>query len=389
MKAELARDLVVISGEFGRYPSSLEHLVRQIARHSRIIWIEVTGMRQPTLSWYDAKRAFFKMVRLLKGAAAIEVSRSQLPKNLHLVSPGFIPFPKSKVVQRFNERLLSRTLRIHLSRLGFGEFGIITNLPMVANAVASSEASWSIYYCPDEWSLWPGMNPKIIQPWEQKLLSIASSVLVSSSHLQRSKSLVNKPAKLLAHGVDTEHFGKALCRPTENRIAFFGMLDARIDQELVAKIARRFPNYQIDLIGPLQKQFRPECRERNISFVGPVNYQRLPDAIASAKVLILPYLLNDLTLNISPLKARECLATGKPLVAMALPDLIELEEVFRAENHHEFLIHLEKILLGNRPYDGTQVAAAMRPYSWASRARELTKEIHRLEAKGRWTDAKV
>lgn len=377
MEAKLEQDLVIVSGEFGRYPSSIEHIVRKLAVRHRILWIEVTGMRRPTASMYDVRRAAGKIMRLLRGAQRTESGRSELPRNITIASPVTIPFPESTWVQRFNDHALFRSIADETGFRGFTEFGLITTLPMAAGSFARRDAlrrtgaAWTMYYCPDEWALWPGMNPGLIRDWEARLLGAVDGVVVASEHLKKSKARGSHITTVIKHGVDVGHFERAFRPETARRIVFFGLFDDRMDQELLARIAKSFSDHTIEIIGPVQAELRSDLLMKNVSFTGPVSYERLPEALADARVLILPYLRNELTDNINPLKARECLATGKPVVATALPELRLLEQVFLAEDHDQFIAHLERLTRQAVSYNGLAAIDAMRPHSWDARAADL------------------
>jgi glycosyltransferase involved in cell wall biosynthesis len=377
VETTFGQDLVIVSGEFGRYPSSIEHMVRKLAHRHRILWIEVTGMRRPTVSMYDARRAAGKIMRLVRGAQRTESVRSGLPDNMVIASPFTIPFPESSWVQRFNDETLFRSIADETRTRRFNDFGLITTLPMAAGSFARRDAlrrtgaAWTMYYCPDEWALWPGMNTSLVRDWEVRLLSAVDGVAVASEHLKKSKARDGRCATIIKHGVDVGHFEQAFRHETKQKFVFFGLFDDRMDQDLLVAVAKRFAEHTIEVIGPVQTQLQPDLLLKNVTFSGPVAYERLPDAVADAGILILPYLRNELTDNINPLKARECLATGKPVVATALPELRLLDHVFLAEDHAQFIGHLERLTGQADLYDSVAAINAMRPHSWDARASDL------------------
>lgn len=377
MQTISTQDLVIVSGEFGRYPSSIEHMVRRLAERHRILWVELTGMRRPTMSVYDLRRAAGKIVRLVNGAQRTESGRAGVPPSISLASPFTIPFPGSRLVQRFNDQSLLRSIVKETKARGFKDYGLITTLPMAAGSVASQAVlkdtgvAWTMYYCPDEWTLWPGMDCDLVSAWEKQLLNTVDHVVVSSEQLRVSKSGANRRAVIVRHGVDVDHFASAFIPETARKITFFGLFDQRIDQQLIGRVARNFPDYTVEIIGPVQTALPSEYGAENICFTGPVPYRLLPEKLADARVLILPYLRNELTDNINPLKGRECLATGKPVVATALPELKELEHIFLGESHEDFLGHLAGLLNGPARYDGRRAIDAMYRHSWDARAVDL------------------
>ena len=107
------------------------------------------------------------------------------------------------------------------------------------------------------------------------------------------------------------------------RIGFFGVLDERLDRELLADIAQRSPGWQFVIIGPVAKidpSDLPSCP--NIHYLGPKSYKDLPNYIAGWDVAMLPFARNEATRFISPTKTPEYLAAGRPVVSTSIADVV-------------------------------------------------------------------
>ena len=285
--------LVIVSGEFGRYPSSIEHLIRQLLPTNRVLWIEITGMRTPKISLYDFKRALGKIKRLAKGAKSVESNARGIPDNIYLSSPLTIPFPAFSSIRSLNTSILNRAIKKETEALGFRNFGLITTLPMAADAVAGSGAMWSLYYCPDEWSLWPGLDQQLVKHWESTLLSAVDGIVVTSEKLKHSKSSPSKQAQIVNHGVDVEHFSKANGSSTKKKIMFFGLFDQRIDQKLLAFLAKSLPDFSFEMIGPVQCAIHSDLLGPNFIWSGQMPYSALPARLSDAAAFFSKVLLHD------------------------------------------------------------------------------------------------
>lgn len=359
-------------------------MVRQLAENHRVLWIEVTGMRNPRFSVYDFRRAAGKIVRIVKGAQRVESMCLPIPKNLKIASPITIPLPSMALMRSFNDRKITQVLINETRRLEFSKFGLITTLPMAAKTFATAkvsgliDAAWKMYYCPDEWALWPGMEASLVRRWESELLANVDCIVVSSEQLKKTKSISGKPVYLVPHGVDVSHFSRAHSSTQSKRIKFFGMFDERIDEKLLVALATQFSDYIVEVIGPVQAPLSGDL-PANIVFSGLVSYDLLPERLRDAALLILPYLRNELTDNINPLKGRECLATGKPVLATALPELVKMGGVFTAQSKAEFIDCAKRILSGSLSYDGSAAIESMRRHSWQSRAAELLSLVQALK----------
>ena len=151
--------------------------------------------------------------------------------------------------------------------------------------------------------------------------------------------------------VDTEHFGKArgvLPDPTDQagipwpRLGFFGVIDERLDRELVASLARLRPDWQLILVGPVVKIDPASLPQAdNIHYLGRKPYKDLPAYMANWNAAMMPFARNAATRFISPTKTPEYLAGGKPVVSTPVVDVVRrwghLEAVRIAETPTEFV----------------------------------------------------
>jgi len=134
------------------------------------------------------------------------------------------------------------------------------------------------------------------------------------------------PIHLFPSGVDPEHYAPAreLRRPRERPVAgYVGVIDERIDLELVAGLAERLPHWDVEMVGPIFK-IEPASvpRAPNLRYPGKQPYERLPAVMAGFDVALMPFALNDATRSISPTKNLEYLAAGLPVVSTRIPDVV-------------------------------------------------------------------
>lgn len=128
-------------------------------------------------------------------------------------------------------------------------------------------------------------------------------------------------------GVEREHFARALkYRPARRRrpvAGYVGVIDERIDLDLVRDLARDLPHWDIQMVGPVAK-IDPEVlpHEPNLSWMGPRSYEELPDVLAGFDVALMPFALNEATRSISPTETLEYLAAGLPVVSTPVPDVV-------------------------------------------------------------------
>lgn len=165
---------------------------------------------------------------------------------------------------------------------------------------------------------------------------------------------------LVTNGVEYEHFSrtftasdmpevvKPIVGSGRKIIGYFGALASWFDYELVLKIVRERPDYEVVLIGfdydgsSLPYHLDKESR---IHVIGPIPYKELPRYAKWFDVATIPFLINDITESTSPIKLFEYMALGKPIVTTAMPECKKYSSVMVAENHDEFVRLLDTALM--------------------------------------------
>ncbi len=236
------------------------------------------------------------------------------------------------------------------------------------------------YYCVDDFTLWPGVDTRAAAMLERELLDRADLVVATSDHLATTRRGRHGDTALLPHGVDVEHFARAsepgattLDGVSRGRVVlgYLGLLDARLDVALVTAVARLRPDWDWVFVGPNDATPDPRLALPNIRRLPAVPYARVPDALAAFDVAVLPYVRNELTRAINPLKLREYLASGRPVVATSLPEVQRYApEVHLADAPHDFVAAVERALA--MPRDRREARRAMlADDTWEARARTL------------------
>jgi UDP-galactopyranose mutase len=208
----------------------------------------------------------------------------------------------------------------------------------------------AVYDCMDELSAFAGAPPEL-RTLEQELFERVDLVFTGGRSLYEAKRERHREVHLFPSSVDTSHFARArsiepeaadqapLPRP---RIGFFGVIDERMDLELLASFADLRPDWQLVLIGPVVK-IDPATlpRRPNIHYLGPRDYCELPSYLTGWDVAMLPFARNESTRFISPTKTPEYLAAGRPVVSTSIRDVVSPYAraglVFIADDPSEFV----------------------------------------------------
>lgn len=222
--------------------------------------------------------------------------------------------------------------------------------PMAVTTFAGNLNEGAIVYdCMDELSQFKGAPKEMIQR-ERQLLGVADVVFAGGRKMHESKSRFNSNCHFYGCGVDVAHFGKARSSTTQipddvqdlkgSVLGYFGVVDERMDYELVGKLADADPSWNIVIVGPVCKVDIKDLPQRpNIHWLGGRDYTQLPSYTKAFDVCLMPFALNEATEYINPTKALEYMATAKPIVSTAVPDVVSnFSSVAQvAKTHDEFI----------------------------------------------------
>jgi glycosyltransferase involved in cell wall biosynthesis len=314
-----APPLLVFADDWGRHPSSCQHLVQRLLDRYAVTWVNTIGMRTPRLDWSTVRRGLEK-VRHWSSKATERVA---LPPNLRVLNPWMWPWFSTPFDRRLNRELLLRQLRQATPTPPV----VITTLPIVADLVGALPARRWVYYCVDDFTEWPGLDQRALRLMEEQLVRSANGVVAVSETLQAKLAALGRPAPLLSHGVDLEHWTTpraegpvpeltGLERPL---VLFWGLVDCRMDTAWLRRLDAELTRGTIVLVGPELDADPEMTRLARVRRVPAVAFDHLPALAREAAVLIMPYADLRVTRALQPLKLKEYLATGKPVVVSALP----------------------------------------------------------------------
>jgi glycosyltransferase involved in cell wall biosynthesis len=197
--------------------------------------------------------------------------------------------------------------------------------PMALNLAQSIEHDLLVYDVMDDLASFKYAAPGV-RFTQRQSLRLADVVFTGGRSLQQSVAGIRPDAHLFASGVEPEHY--AVDRPPRPQGAlpvagYVGVIDERIDLELVDGLAMALPGWEILMVGPVAKIDRETLPQRNnIMYPGAQPYERLPHVLAEFDVALMPFALNESTRSISPTKTLEYLAAGLPVVSTRIPDVV-------------------------------------------------------------------
>ena len=314
--------ILVFSDDWGRHPSSCQHLITRLLPRFRVLWVNTIGTRRFKLDSYSIARAVEKLGGWIRGRG--DSGSGQAGENPRVISPVMWPSFGSKTSRKINRHLLTRTLTGELA--DSGHWTAVTTIPLVADLVGRIPVDRWVYYCVDDLSTWPGLDRESLERTEVDLIDRVDAIAAVSEHLVARMQSHGRSATLLTHGVDLDHWRRRsdaeidglpeLARPL---IVFWGVVDRRLDLEVLSRLGDALQHGSIVLVGPENNPHPSLAEIPGIVRLGPQKFSKLPALARASSVLIMPYAAMSATEALQPLKLKEYLATGKPVVVSDLP----------------------------------------------------------------------
>ncbi|MFC6268688.1 glycosyltransferase [Frigoriflavimonas asaccharolytica] len=200
------------------------------------------------------------------------------------------------------------------------------------SVLESTEFETVVYDCMDELTLFKGASPELIEQ-ENNLLSVADVVFTGGKSLFESKNKKHNNVHCFPSSVDINHFSgsqlnkvtkpKDLENITKKIVGYFGVIDERIDLDLIKETAQKMPNHDFVMIGPICKIEEEDLpRVENIHYLGMKSYEELPQYLHFFDFAMMPFALNDSTKFISPTKTLEYMSAMKPIISTKIKDVL-------------------------------------------------------------------
>lgn len=362
--------LLVFADDWGRHPSSAQHLVGRLRARHPVVWVNTIGTRAPGLNLATLRRGLEKLRHWSRPAPAAE-------ENPRVVNPRMWPWFSSPLDRRLNRALLEHQLRPRVEALPEAPV-VVTTLPVTADLVGRLPAARWVYYCVDDFAEWPGLDGRALRAMEAELVRRADVVIAVSETLRAKLAAMGREARLLTHGVDLDFWRRAevehslpeAAQLPGPRAVFWGVVDRRMDLAFVRRLAADLAGGSVVLAGP-QDQPDPELlRIPGVHALPPVPFARLPQLARAADVLVMPYADAPVTRAMQPLKLKEYLATGKPVVVRDLPATREWGDCLDlAATPEAFSERVRRRLDEGVPEEQQRARARLEGEGWAEKTR--------------------
>lgn len=365
------RLIICIASSWDIDPTSKHQVMRILSQTNDVLWVNYHGSRRPSLNRKDARSAFGALRRVVSGLKPIHERMSQL-------TPLVIPGARDPRVRRLNERLVVSQIKraVRSMKKPNQPVQLWTFAPDVDFLAGRFDEERFVYYCVDDFAAFEGFDAEAIDAAETRLLKRSDVVLATSKPLlvkcQRSHSNVH----LVRHGVDHGHFASALGHPAPPEelreiprpiAGFVGLIDHWFDTQLMSAVAERMPDVSFVLIGDVRVDLGRLADLPNVHLLGRKSYTELPKYLATFDAGLIPFVRNQLTESVNPIKLREYLAAGLPVVSTDLPEVRRYEEVVSLADVPEAFAHWCRSAIDSNSIEARQRRSeSMAEESWHS-----------------------
>lgn len=315
-------------------PTSKHHVMHLMAEQNIVLWINYHASRTPTTSSSDLLYMVKKLIEIAKGM-------KNPRKNIFVLTPLVIPLPSSRFARKLNRFLLIFQIRQALKKIRKGAVQIWSFTPDIAYALDQFDEEKVIYYCVDDHAAFSGYDRVQVLKDEEELCRKSDLVITTSMVLQEKKKGWNPNTILVTHGVDFHHFNRAV---TENlpcpqelqkiphpRLGFFGLIRDWVDVDLLWQIAKKRPEWHFVVIGDADSSIdlNKYKETTNMHFLGRKPYHDLPSFCGHLDLGLIPFKINELTHAVNPIKLREYLSAGLPVVSTPMPEVKKYEHLVK------------------------------------------------------------
>lgn len=364
--------------------TSKHHFIERLAKENhKILYLEVPFN---IFSYISKPAEYFnkKQLNVFKGLRKVK-------KNIWVLKP-FVPIPyhsflgivtDNLFVNFINQKFILIFLKFFLKKIKFINYEAIIYYPMIYPVLENLKLNKVHFHIVDDWQGFSGI-PKTMLQITKKLVNKADNVIVSSLKLMEKYKRYNKNIFLLRHGTDPKIFNKGINFKikTEEKIkvGYYGSLE-KLDFRLIRNVSKALSSWDFYFVGPITPNVRNQIKifkTNNITFLNPMQREKLPSFLKIINVFFMPFQINQLTNSMTPIKVYEVLNSGLPIVCVDLNEikLITKKYILFSSDEKKIIKNLIKAVQTDSIAKKKKRIEFVKPYSWDKRFKVFKKIIN-------------
>ncbi len=360
-------------------PHSRYHFMHALHRRGHaILWVNSIGMNLPRPGGGGFVR------RVVGKLRSWSVFLREVAPGFHVLSPIALPLFGNRRLAALSDRWIELQVRWAYRKLGIVEPLVFASVPSFAEVVLRLPHDGLIYYYSDKYDAYRDLTARDeIRRRDQMLFAAADAVFCVSREIHADLADRRPHVYYLPHAVDTARFAAALAAPDPEpadlaaiprpRVGYYGSLGRSVDAGLILHAARNLPDHQFVLIGKVLAGFGDLAALPNVHFLGMKPYADIPRYGKGFDVAFMLFLASDWIYHCSPLKTKEYLSMGLPVISCPIREIeLELADVVTVvRNGDEFVQAIRRLLADDDPQQRRRRIARVAGDTWDARVDEM------------------
>ena len=393
-------DIICFANDWDWDPLSKKHIMRGLAgRGARVLWVNSLGNRSPRLG--DAKDWRRAAGKLRRFALAEMRGPRLVQRGIWVLDPIAVPAYGSGWAAYANRVIIGSQVRAAARSLGFSQPVHYSFVPASAWVAGRLGERLLVYHAVDEHGAFEGANADAIAKLEANLLEHADLYIACSEPLMSAHAPQARRALLVRHGVDYAHFATTLqsSLPIASELAnvsrpilgFVGLIAEWIDSDVLWRLGDALEaqgHGTVVLVGEAHgidpRDLKRLSEHPRVLLLGRKPYERLPSYLRGFDVALLPFVINSLTIHSNPLKLREYVAAGLPVIASDLAEVRALAETIGksasdaitiADDPSDFIIKAMSVAKSNERGPREARSLAVKSEAWEMKVVEIENAL--------------
>ncbi|MDZ4831184.1 MAG: glycosyltransferase [Phycisphaerae bacterium] len=356
-------------------------LMRELSAHVPVLYVNSIGMRVPRPS----EGAMF-ITRVRRKLKSLRRGLVRVRDRFAVMSPLAMP---GSLGRSLTQRVMPGQVLRAANEVGIHRPLLWVACPPGAQAIDRIAPIATVYQRTDRFEEFPGVDRPAIEGFDRRLRASADLTLFCSRLLYEAERGSCTNALFVDHGVDYDRFAKAGADPSSApldardlprpRAGFVGGIDAHtFDPELFARVVDLLPDVHFVLVGACSLPEEWLRDRKNVSFLGQKLYDEVPGYMAACDVLLMPWNRSDWIRACNPIKLKEYLATGRPVVSTSYDELLRTwsDCVTVADGAEAFVAGVRAALKG--PVDSDRLQKRVAKETWTAKADQVRARLGEL-----------
>ncbi|MCH8259180.1 MAG: glycosyltransferase [Planctomycetes bacterium] len=352
-------------------------MMRELSKRVPVLYVNSLGMRAP-----NPREGAMFVRRVLRKLASLRRGFVRVDDHFGVLSPISFPGEWSAAVTK---RWLTKRVVEAAQAMDIMRPLIWVACPTAAGVIDAIDRAGLVYQRTDRYECYPGVQPSRIKAFDDRLKADADLTVFCGDFLFERESAQCRQACRIDHGIDFERFENAGRRRGEEpidivdlgrpRVGFVGGIDAHtFDVRLFVETAQQLPEIQFVLVGACSLP-AGWCELPNVALLGQKPHEEVPAYMAACDVLIMPWRRNQWIQACNPVKLKEYLAVGRPIVSTDFTQLRRYDSQVRvASTPQTFCAEIRSAL--SDPGDEKARRAQVADQAWSGAAERLLDELH-------------